>query len=343
MFVPTNGFLTNFGSDFERNMLYPLKFIPALKEVVWGGERLVRAGKPAPKGLDPKHIGESWEISGLEEGESVVAFGALADNTLAELTEVYMGELVGEKVYEKYGLEFPVLVKIIDTRERLSVQVHPTDEFAEQMHSSRGKLEMWYVIDAAPDGAIYLDVAHPMTEEEYDQAVEDGTIASYLRRRVVHKGDAFVVPEGTIHSIGAGVLLAEIQEPSNITYRIYDWGRVDSLGHPRELHTALAAEVASLIPAENLEITHPSRRNEAVELYSCERFTTNLLEIDGTVEMDFAPLDSFVAYLCVEGEVVIRSMGESESLGELQTLLIPAEATDVTIGGRGKLLEIFVR
>lgn len=254
-----------------------------------------------------------------------------------------MGDLVGDAVYEKFGLEFPVLMKILDTRQMLSVQVHPSDEFAEQMHSSRGKTEMWYVIDAEPDGAIYLDFSHPLTEDEYDAAVENGTIADHLKKRLVHKGEAFLVPPGTIHTIGAGVLLAEIQEPSNITYRIYDWNRLDRSGHPRELHTALAAEVVRLTPAENLNITKPATRNGAVELFSCENFTTNLIEVDGAIELDYAPLDSFVAYMCVEGEVEIRCMGERERLGALQSILLPAEVTDLVLSGKGRLLEVFVK
>ena len=310
---------------------------------MWGGKRLAKANKKVPRGLSPEHIGESWELSGIEEGESVVASGDLAENTLSELTEVYMGDLVGDAVYEKFGLEFPVLMKILDTRQMLSVQVHPSDEFAEQMHSSRGKTEMWYVIDAEPDGAIYLDFSHPLTEDEYDAAVENGTIADHLKKRLVHKGEAFLVPPGTIHTIGAGVLLAEIQEPSNITYRIYDWNRLDRSGHPRELHTALAAEVVRLTPAENLNITKPATRNGAVELFSCENFTTNLIEVDGAIELDYAPLDSFVSYMCVEGEVEIRCMGERERLGALQSILLPAEVTDLVLSGKGRLLEVFVK
>lgn len=310
---------------------------------MWGGKRLAKANKKVPRGLSPEHIGESWELSGIEEGESVVASGDLAENTLSELTEVYMGDLVGDAVYEKFGLEFPVLMKILDTRQMLSVQVHPSDEFAEQMHSSRGKTEMWYVIDAEPDGAIYLDFSHPLTEDEYDAAVENGTIADHLKKRLVHKGEAFLVPPGTIHTIGAGVLLAEIQEPSNITYRIYDWNRLDRSGHPRELHTALAAEVVRLTPAENLNITKPATRNGAVELFSCENFTTNLIEVDGAIELDYAPLDSFVAYMCVEGEIEIRCMGERERLGALQSILLPAEVTDLVLSGKGRLLEVFVK
>lgn len=324
-------------------MLYPLKFAPLMKEVVWGGERLAQAGKVVPKGKNAARIGESWEISGLEGDESVVEEGPLAENTLSELIEVYMGELVGDGVYNKYGLEFPVLLKFIDTRERLSVQVHPTDDFAQQMHSARGKTEMWYIIDAEPEGAIYLDFARTLSEEEYDRAVEEGTIERYLKKRLVHKGEAFLVPAGTVHSIGGGVLLAEVQETSDITYRIYDWNRVDSLGHPRELHTALAAEVVSLVPHESLNITKPSQRNGAVELASCDAFSVNLVEVDGAVELDYAPLDSFVAYMCVEGEVTIKAMGESHKLRQFGTLLIPAEATDLVISGRGKLLEVYVK
>ncbi len=324
-------------------MLYPLKFIPLMKEVVWGGERLAQAGKAVPKGKNPSQIGESWEISGLEGDESVVKDGELADNTLSELIEVYMGDLVGDRVYSKYGLEFPVLLKFIDTREKLSVQVHPTDEFANQMHSARGKTEMWYIVDAEPDGAIYLDFSRTLSEEEYDAAVENGTIDKYLKKRLVHKGESFLVPAGTIHSIGGGVLLAEVQESSDITYRIYDWGRVDAKGHPRELHTALAAEVVNLDPRESLNLTRPSICNGAVELSSCEAFSVNLVEVNGAVELDYAPLDSFVAYMCVEGEVMIRTMGQSQSLCSLETLLVPAEATDLVISGKGKLLEIYIK
>lgn len=324
-------------------MLYPLKFIPLMKEVVWGGERLARAGKAVPKGKNPSQIGESWEVSGLEGDESVVMDGELADNTLSELIEVYMGELVGDKVYDKYGLEFPVLLKFIDTREKLSVQVHPSDEFADQMHSSRGKTEMWYIVDAAPEGAIYLDFSRELSEEEYDAAVENGTIEQYLVKRIVHKGESFLIPAGTIHSIGEGVLLAEVQESSDITYRIYDWNRVDSLGHPRELHTALAAEVVSLTPRGNLNITKPSVRNGAVELASCDAFSVNLVEVDGAVELDYTPLDSFVAYMCVEGEVAIKAMGETRELKMLDTILIPAEVSDLVISGKGKVLEIYIK
>ena len=323
-------------------MLYPLRFKPLMKEVVWGGEQLARSGKRVPRGKNPNMIGESWEISALEGEVSVVAEGELEGNSIVDLVEVYMGELVGDAVYERFGLEFPVLLKFIDTRDTLSVQVHPNDSFAEEMHGSRGKTEMWYIVDAEPDGVIYLDFTRTLSEEEYDAAVEAGTIDKYLRKRLVHKGEAFLVPAGTIHSIGGGVLLAEVQETSDITYRIYDWGRVDSLGHPRELHTALAAEVVNLTPHETLNITKPSVRNGAVELTSCDVFSVNLVEVDGAIELDYAPLDSFVAYMCVEGRVTIKAVGENCELERLQTLFVPAEATDLVIEGKGKLLEVYI-
>lgn len=324
-------------------MLYPLRFIPLLKEVVWGGSRLAESGKKVARGVNAHRIGESWELSGMEGSESVVAEGELADNTLSELTEVYMGELVGDGVYEKYGTEFPVLLKFLDARDRLSVQVHPSDEFALEMHGARGKTELWYVVDAEPDGAIYLDLARTLSEEEYDAAVENGTLESYIRRRLVHKGEAFLIPAGTIHSIGGGVLLAEVQEPSDITYRIYDWDRLDEKGHPRELHTALAAEVVCLTPKQGLNVTREPKRGGAVEIAACEHFVVNLIEVAGAITLDYAPLDSYVAYMCVEGEVEIKTLGESCSLRKLQTLLLPAEVGDVVIAGHGKLLEVFTK
>lgn len=324
-------------------MLYPLKFTPVTREVVWGGSRLVAAGKKAPKGKNPDKIGESMEICPLVEYESVAANGYLKSNTLSELIEVYMGELVGERTYDKFGLEFPLLLKFLDVNDTLSVQVHPNDEFALQEHGTRGKTEMWYIIEATPEAAIYLDLKHSLTEEEYDSVVESGTIAQHLNRIPVQKGDAFLIPAGTIHSIDKGVLLAEVQETSNLTYRIHDWNRKDINGKMRELHTDLAAEVVRLTPQEGLNLTKPARKGEAVELISCDQFTVNLLWVGGAVELDYAPLDSFVAYMCTEGEVVVSCCGESEKLSALQTILLPAEATDVVVKGEGKLLEIYIK
>ena len=323
-------------------MLYPLKFKPQLKEVLWGGSRLVAAGKKPAKGTNPSSVGESWELSGLAGHESVVANGMLRSNDISELTEVYMGELVGDKVYEQFGLEFPLLLKFIDTHQQLSVQVHPTDDFVSE-EGLRGKTEMWYVVDAAPDSYIYLDWNRTLTDEEFDEAVESGTIEKYLNRIAVAKGDAFLIPAGTVHSIGSGVVVAEVQETSDITYRIFDWNRADVDGKPRELHLDQASQVVRLEPQGGLRITKHPKTGSAEELTSCEQFTVNLIAIDGTIELDYAPLDSFVAYMCVEGEVTITGCGESESIKALETVLIPAEATDIVLRGKGRLLEVFIK
>ena len=323
-------------------MLYPLKFKPQLKEVLWGGSRLVAAGKKPAKGINPSSVGESWELSGLAGRESVVASGMLKSNDIGELTEVYMGELVGDKVYERFGLEFPLLLKFIDSRQQLSVQVHPTDDFVAE-EGLRGKTEMWYVVDAAPDSYIYLDWNRTLTPEEFDEAVESGTIENYLNRIAVAKGDAFLIPAGTVHSIGSGVVVAEVQESSDITYRIFDWNRADVDGKPRELHLDQASQVVRLEPQGGLRITKHPKTGSAEELISCEQFTVNLIAIDGTIELDYAPLDSFVAYMCVEGEVTITGCGESERVKALETVLIPAEATDIVLKGKGRLLEVFVK
>ena len=231
-------------------MLYPLKFKPILKTAIWGGHRLPAAGKKVPRRLaaSADRISESWEISGVRGNLSVAANGFLKSNNLEELTEVYMGDLVGDKIYERYGLEFPVLVKFIDARERLSLQVHPDDELAARHHGCRGKAEMWYVVDCEPDAAVYIGFNRPVSREEYLRAVADGTLTSLLGRYRVRKGDIYYVPAGTIHTIGPGILIAEIQETSDVSYRISDWDRVDADGRPRALHTEEAAEAISFGP-----------------------------------------------------------------------------------------------
>lgn len=324
-------------------MLYPIKFIPRLKEKVWGGKELVQAGKRVAAKQNPDKIGESWEVSGVEGDESVVVGGFLKGNNLSELTEVYMGELVGDKVYEKYGLEFPVLLKFIDACDTLSVQVHPTGQEAKERHNARGKTEVWYIVDAEPDGAIYLGFNKEVTKEEYLTAVESDKIEGLLQKMSVCKGDTFFIPAGTIHSIGKGVMIAEIEETSDITYRIYDWGRVDKEGNPRELHTEFAAQSINFEQSDNLNITKTPVPNSLEELVSCEHFTTNLINLGGTIDRDYAPWDSFVAYMCVEGEFEMSCDGEREKVSYLETILVPAEKNDVTLTGEAKILEIYIK
>lgn len=325
-------------------MLYPLKFNPILKEALWGGSKLTELGKHPQKGQNAQLIGESWELSSVTEDESVICNGALRSNTLSEAIEVYIDALVGEKVYDKYGLELPVLLKFIAPNDQLSLQVHPNDEFADEFHGQRGKWEMWYVVDAQPDSYILLDWQRPLSEEEFDHLTDHhpSEIEHLVNRIPVSRGDAFLIPPGTIHSLGKGVVIAEIQESSTLTYRIYDWERRDKNGFPRELHTAYAAEVIRLAPQQGLNITKQPQQNEFVELSNCDKFRVRLLGVDGRVEVDYAPLDSFVAYMCTAGQVEVGYSGGCESLSAMETLLVPAEATEVYIKGCGTLLEITI-
>ncbi len=323
-------------------MLYPLKFKPRLKELIWGGDKLAKAGKkPSPK-ANPEKIGESWEVSGVPGDISVVANGFLKNNNLQELIEVYMGDLVGDSVYEKYGLEFPVLVKFIDAHDVLSVQVHPDDALAEKRHNSRGKTEMWYVVDAEPGGFLYVGFKRELSREEYAVAVESGSLSELLERYEVKKGDVYFIPAGTVHAIGRGVLIAEIQETSNITYRIDDWGRVGKDGKPRQLHTELAIDAIDFsVPGDRRISVSPAFDADA-RVVSCPHFTVNLLNLEEKIVRDYAPLDSFVIYLCTEGSCRIVSESGEEQLSALESILIPAEETEITLYGKATLLEVYI-
>ncbi len=323
-------------------MLYPIKFKPRLKERIWGGERLVATGKRPSRSQDRAHIGESWEISGVEGEQSVVANGFLKSNDLQELTEVYMGELVGEKIYERYGLEFPVLVKFIDARDRLSIQVHPDDELAEERHGCRGKNEFWYVIDAEEGACVWLGFRKGVDEAEYRSALEEGRVPDLLNRVPVKAGDIFIVPAGTVHSIGEGIFLAEVQETSDLIYRIDDWGRKDDEGNTRELSLDLAEEAIHFDASTLLKIETVRVANRVEELFRSKDYVIDSICVAGRVERDLAPVDSFYIYICTEGKVTITTPAGSEKLSVAQTLLIPAEETEVVIEGDGHLLEVYM-
>lgn len=322
-------------------MLYPLKFRPILKSMLWGGSKLTAAGKKLPRGMDPEaSVGESWEISGVGKNVSVVSNGFLKSNDLEEIVEIYMGELVGDSVYEKYGLEFPVLIKLIDAREVLSIQVHPGDELALERHGTRGKTEMWYVIDHEPGAFIYAGFKRTVSREEYLAAAAAGKLAGLLEKYEVKKGDVYYIPAGTVHAIGKGILLAEIQETSEITYRIDDWGRTGADGKPRELHTAEAAGAVDLSYREDIKRTVIPQAGTGRELVASPYFTTNILWVDGKLTRDYAPFDSFVAYVCTEGEAEIAWEGGAEKISALQSVLIPAEIDEITLSGKATILEV---
>lgn len=324
------------------NSLYPIRFRPVLKETLWGGSALrERFGRKAKAGTT---VGESWEISGMPGASSVVANGFLRGNTLEEILEVYMGDLAGDGIYEKYGNEFPLLIKFIDARDKLSIQVHPDDRLSSERHHAWGKTEMWYVIYASPGAVIYTGFRKKTTREEYLEHLRSKKLAELINATLVSRGDAFFIPAGMVHSIGAGVLLTEIQQTSDVTYRIYDWDRTDAAGKPREMHTSLALDAINFdLDSTNL-IKKMPELNHPVVLAESPYFHTSLLQIDRPVIKDFSLTDSFVIYICTESLAVIECSGHSEEIRAGETVLIPASADSVALipQGTATLLEVFM-
>lgn len=328
-------------------MLYPIKFIPRLKERLWGGyELLAKAKAGKAKNIDPtKPYGESWELSAVAGDVSVVANGMLKRNNLEEIIEVYMGNLIGDKIYDKYGLTFPLLIKSLDCHDVLSVQVHPDDELAAERHNSYGKTEMWYVVAAEEGASLYVGFKNnKITREEYIAAVGEDRLHEILNEITVKAGDTFFIPAGTVHALGKGIEVLEIQQTSDITYRIYDWNRVDDNGNPRELHTALAVDAIDFTrDSDSCIMRYTTRQNEAVTLVDCDYFTTNIIELNGKMEKELVELDSFVLYMCAEGGADITAGGHTEHIDAWELVMIPAEADSVEIKGEGKLLEVYIK
>lgn len=321
-------------------MLYPLKFKPRFKERIWGGELLAsRMNKKLPSG---KLIGESWELSSVPGDISVVANGPLAGNNLEELIEIYMGDLVGDRIYNRFGLLFPLLIKLIDAEDVLSIQVHPDDKLARDRHNSYGKTEMWYVLDCEPDAELSVGFNRPVSREEYLRHVETGTLPEILKQVKVKPGDAFFIPAGVIHAIGKGILIAEIQQTSDITYRVFDWNRVDDKGDPRELHTDLAVDAIAFGDDADYEVTRTPVPGAAIALVESPFFTTNTVEVSGPLTRSHVDKDSFVIYMVIEGDMTLRWEGGEEKAVLGETILVPAALDEVTFDGRGKLLEVYM-
>ncbi len=326
----------------ENITLYPLKFNPILKDMIWGGTRL----RDVLKKKDASNTcGESWEISDVPGNSSIVANGFLKDNTLEELIEIYMDDLLGESVFEYFGNRFPLLIKFIDANDKLSVQVHPNDEMALREHDSWGKTEMWYVIQAETNAQLIIGFNQEMNAEKYLYSLKAGKIEEILHYEKAFPGDVFFIPAGRVHAIGAGLLIAEIQQTSDITYRIYDWNRVDSSGKPRQLHTDLAIKAIDFSPIKNIKTSYQIIENETVPLVKCPYFTTNIIEFSRIIEKDYGFIDSFIIYLCVEGSFIIETFNSEPvevSLGE--TVLIPAEINNLYLKPikKTKILEVYI-
>ncbi|PIE49740.1 MAG: mannose-6-phosphate isomerase [Flavobacteriales bacterium] len=321
--------------------LYPIKFTPILQERIWGGDKLVEQfNKPSEK----KNLGESWEISGVKGNISVVSNGILKGEHLTDLIKTYRGDLVGEKVYKKFGTDFPILIKFIDAKTDLSIQLHPNDKLAKKRHNSFGKTEMWYVMQADSNGKLIVGFNKEVSKEAYLKHVENKTLINILNVDKVSEGDVYFIPTGRIHAIGGGVMVAEIQQTSDITYRIYDWDRKDSQGNERELHTDLAVDALDYEIQSDYKTEYEKKLNQSSPVVNCKYFTTNIMAVNDKVKRNYSKVDSFVIYICVKGKVQITTTESSEELYIGETILIPAALKEVTIYADeySELLEVYV-
>jgi mannose-6-phosphate isomerase len=319
---------------------YPLKFNPILKQKIWGGNKLVDV---LHKVSSDKNIGESWEISDVDDNISVISNGKLEGKTLKDIVKSYKGDLVGKKNYQIFKDEFPLLIKFIDAAQDLSVQVHPNNELAKKRHNSFGKTEMWYIMEAEEKSNLVLGFSKEISTKKYKELLKKKAITSVLNFEKIKKGDAFFIETGTVHAIGAGVVLAEIQQTSDITYRIYDWDRVDAQGNSRELHTDLAIDAINFSTELNAKRNYGKLSNELNTLITCPYFKTNFIPVEGEINLDYSKTDSFVIFMCVEGSGSISINNNLEAINYGETILIPATATSVFINSSNcKLLEVTV-
>lgn len=324
--------------------MYPLKFEPILKQTLWGGDKIIpfkHLNETLP------NVGESWEVSAVEGSESVVANGADKGYTLPEMVRKYKEELVGEANYARFGNKFPLLIKFIDAKLDLSIQVHPGDELAKKRHNSFGKNEMWYVIAADKGAKLISGFAEEITPKEYKDRVHNGTFAEVLQTCAIEPGDVFYVPAGRVHGIGAGAFVAEIQQTSDITYRIFDYNRKDKDGKSRELHTSQAMDAINFSDVQDDFRTEYERvQNEPVEMVASPYFTTSVYDMTEEITCDYSELDSFVIFICVEGSCRLTDDNQNEiTLRAGETVLLPAAVQEVTIvpeAQRVKLLETYV-
>ena len=316
------------------------KFEPLLKQTIWGGNKIV-AFKHIQS--DMENVGESWEVSGVPGDESVVANGECKGKTLNEVLAEMKQKLVGEENYKRFGDRFPLLIKFIDARQDLSIQVHPDDETAHRQGKAMGKTEMWYVMDSDEDASLKVGLKKKITPEEYARMVEDDTICDALGNYKVKSGDCFFIPAGRIHAICSGSFIAEIQQTSDVTYRIYDYKRKDKNGNYRELHTKEAAEAIDYTVLDDYRTEYTPVKNEATQLVSCPLFTTAVYDLTEPMTLDYSEFDSFVILIALKGEgSILTSSGNSYSFREGESILLPATTEMVKVEGNIKFLETFV-
>ncbi|MCB0399573.1 MAG: class I mannose-6-phosphate isomerase [Winogradskyella sp.] len=319
--------------------LYPLKFHPILKDKIWGGEKL---SKQLKKPSSSKNLGESWEISTVPGDISEVVNGEFKSQNLQDLLELYKGDLIGDKNYKRFGNSFPLLIKFIDAKQDLSIQLHPDDDLAKARHNSFGKTEMWYVMQADKDANLIVGFNQKIDKEIYLKHLEEKTLTQILNFDKVKEGDTYFIEAGRVHAIGAGVLLAEIQQTSDVTYRVYDWDRVDEEGKERELHNDIAIDAFKFDLKDDFKVGYRKERNVSHNMVGCPFFTTNYLELDTEI-IKKNTYDSFIIYICVDGEAEILTENSNEVISKGETILIPAAIKDFLLKtSYAKLLEVYV-
>ncbi len=321
-------------------MLYPLKFNPIFIEKVWGGKKLQTI---LNKDICSEKTGESWEISAIKNKMSVVTNGHHSGKNIQEIINEYKADFLGKKVYDNFGNTFPLLIKFIDASDDLSVQVHPDDIFAQKVHKQNGKNEMWFVVDADFDSELILGVKKTLTKPEYIRSVEEKSLSKILNSEKVSSGDALYIPAGRIHAIKKGVLLAEIQQSSDLTYRIYDWDRKDLNGKYRELHNELAVEVVELDAKGNYFIDY-IKQDESNKLVSNQYFSVNYLQFTGLSKKDYSEIDSFVVLMCISGGFSLSYKDEIMNVNKGETILIPAVINTIELNSENhtELLEVYI-
>lgn len=308
------------------NKLYPLKFTPIPQYRIWGGNKL---NSILPEDLQMENLGEIWSLSGVSGNVSVVENGELKGKNLNQLIEIYQEKLLGNKIWGKFGKDFPLLIKFLDAVEPLSVQVHPNDEQAKRLHNSFGKSEMWYIMDAEKEAELIIGFEEGINKEDYSKHLKNESLEEILHKVPVSKGDAVYIPAGRVHAIGKGILLAEIQQTSDVTYRIYDYNRIDKDGNKRELHTELALEAIDFNPIKDIKTNYSKKENSFSELIDSPYFTTHILTGENPIQIQTH--DEFQIYICTEGNVKFKTENSETELNQYECLLMPAEISEFEI------------
>lgn len=316
---------------------YPLQFEPIFKERIWGGKKLKSV---LNKDIPSNTIGESWELSTVKGDISIIANGQWIGKNLMEAINEFPNEILGTSVYQNFGLEFPLLFKYLDAREDLSIQVHPNDALAKQRHNSFGKTEMWYIMQADPDSRIIVGFKEKSNANRYLESLKNQTLLSILDDVQVKSGDVFFLETGTVHAIGAGLVVAEIQQTSDITYRLYDFDRVDADGNKRELHVDLALEAINYNTVETKR-EYLKTLNQSNPVVNCPYFTTNFIPLDGEMAINKSG-KSFTVYMCIEGNFEINIAQTKFSYKKGDTVLMPAAIQEYNIKGNASVLEIYI-